>query len=173
MIMPARDEWTGGAVISEDGRYRYSLWRHWWAPGMLATRPCWIMLNPSTADGMDDDPTIRRCARFSRDLGFGGMVVVNLYARRATDPMDLARDPEPEGPQNAGFISGNAAQAQLVIAAWGRSGRSVPGYAAHCRYVRSMLRALGVRLSVLALNKDGSPAHPLYLPASLRPAEWS
>lgn len=83
-----------GAVISDDGRYRYRLWRTW-APEL--PRMAWIMLNPSTADAEVDDPTIRRCVGFAKREGCGGIEVVNLYAYRSTDPSVLGTVDEKHG----------------------------------------------------------------------------
>ena len=74
------------AVISQDERHRYSLTRRC---GNGPRVCCWIMLNPSTADATTDDPTIRRCVRFTQAWGYNALTVVNLYAWRATDPADL------------------------------------------------------------------------------------
>jgi len=81
------------AVLSDCGTYRYSLTRRW-SPGPLLG---WVMLNPSRADALVDDPTIRRCVGFARRWGFAGIVVRNLYALRATDPRELSRHPAPVG----------------------------------------------------------------------------
>jgi len=108
-VTPLRPEGRsfGGAIVSDDGLYRYRLWRRWDAecPTMV-----WIMLNPSTADAEVDDPTIRRCIGFARREHCGGIEVVNLYALRATNP---AAHPTPEGPENAKAI-GPDAQAILI-----------------------------------------------------------
>lgn len=77
------------AAISPDGAYRYSLHREW---RRSEDQPRWVtfvMLNPSTADAVQDDPTIRRCIAFARALGGTGLAVANLYAFRATSPADL------------------------------------------------------------------------------------
>lgn len=78
-----------GADVSADGLHRYSLWRHW--DPSKKRRATWVMLNPSTADAMQDDPTIRKCIGFTKRLtgDFGGIVVVNLFAYRATEPREL------------------------------------------------------------------------------------
>lgn len=83
----------GGAAIA--GEYRYKLWRVTGAPGTSVA--LFVMLNPSTADATDDDPTIRRCIRFARDWGHARLLVANLYALRATDPRALSRHPDPVG----------------------------------------------------------------------------
>jgi hypothetical protein len=120
------------------------------------------MLNPSTADASRDDATIRRCASFSRAWGFGAMVVVNLFALRATDPRRLREAADPVGPRNDGAIRGAAGGSDAVVAAWGRHG-SLRG---RDERVLDLLRDHDVRL--LGVNADGSPRHPLYLPASTR-----
>jgi hypothetical protein len=74
-----------GALLSEDGRYRYRLWRLW---DDLAPVMVWVMLNPSTADADLDDPTIRKCIGFAKANRHGGIIVVNLFAWRATDPKE-------------------------------------------------------------------------------------
>lgn len=82
------------AVLSPCGRYRYELTRRW-APGPLVG---WVMLNPSRADAHTDDPTVRRCVGFAHRWGYGGLIIRNLYALRATDPAALADHLDPVGP---------------------------------------------------------------------------
>lgn len=154
------------ARISPDGRYRYALWREWKEP---LTQPTWatfVMLNPSTADHQIDDPTIRRCVGFAHLLGANGMVVVNLYAYRATNPTDLWSAADPVGPDGdatiAEFLELSARHGGPLIAAWG----------AHARAdrVAAVLAMRGAdRFQALGLTKSGAPRHPLYLPASARP----
>jgi len=138
------------------GRYRYELTRAW-GDGPLA---CWIMLNPSTADATRDDPTIRRCVAFSRDRGFGSLVVVNLFALRATRPGELASARDPVGPGNDGAISRAVRRSDEVVVAWGR-------HAALLSRGERLLRMLaGTRLLALGVNRDATPRHPLYVRAS-------
>jgi hypothetical protein len=161
-----------GAVISEDGVYRYSLVRRWaWG---LDVRPAhFIMLNPSTADAELDDPTIRRCVGFARALGCGGIVVANLYAYRATRPADLWRAADPVGPRNDHILrelaARTAATGAPLIAAWGARVRPD-----RVEAVLHLLEAAGARdlLTALGVTKDGAPRHPLYLPSSARPEQW-
>jgi hypothetical protein len=154
------------ARISECGRYRYELSRIW--DHSKVVRPSIInfcMLNPSTADATQDDATIRRCIGYAKGWGYGGLVVTNLYAFRATDPKDLwaARHHERVGPDNDRTLLEVATKADLVICAWGVHGtRDGRGSA-----VRRMLRDAGVPTYRLALTGKGEPAHPLYLPAIL------
>lgn len=162
--------YTGrGAVISPDGVYRYALWRAWGA-GRPAT---FIMLNPSTADAEQDDPTIRRCIGYAKAWGCGGLLVLNLFALRATDPAELHRHPDPVGPDNddrlCTFLKNTYRPGDIVVAAWGTSGciRS------RGREVRQMFEREMVPLEVLRLTKHWDPAHPLYLPAALKPVPWT
>ncbi len=86
-----------GAVLSADGVYRYRLWRTW-----DASKPtlAFLMLNPSTADATEDDPTIRRCLGFAKEWGYGSLVVVNLFALRSPNPDALRENDDPVGPEN-------------------------------------------------------------------------
>lgn len=88
------------AVISDDGLYRYLLERHWDDTTSSCT---FVMLNPSTADALVDDPTIRRCVGFAKSFGCGSLRVVNLYAYRATKPAELWTVDDPVGPANGSY----------------------------------------------------------------------
>jgi len=142
------------AFLSNDGLYRYSLTRRWDESDLL----CWIMLNPSTADADNDDPTIRRCMSFARAWGYGGILVVNLFAFRATDPKELVKATDPIGPCNNSILE-TAAKSHVTVAAWGCGGAlkdrggKVRGLLGDCE------------LLCLGLTKDRYPKHPLYVPA--------
>jgi len=124
-----------------------------------------IGLNPSTADAHRDDPTIRRCIGFARDWGAGGLVMTNLFAFRATYPTDLKKASDPVGPKNDAWIRRMAKSCSTVVAVWGNDGRWMNR--------STQLRAtLGRKLKVIRLNQGGEPAHPLYLPKSLKPSDW-
>jgi hypothetical protein len=105
------------AQFSSRGTYRYALWRVW---DRRRPRIAWVMLNPSTADGTTDDPTICRCMSFSDAWGAGGLTVVNLFAARATDPKQLAAFGDPVGPLNDLFLRNTLVAEQVeVVCAWG------------------------------------------------------
>lgn len=167
-IQPARAE-RRDARVSADGRYRYALWRDWRRD---FERPRWVtfvMLNPSTADGTKDDPTIVRCRNFAKALGGTGLAVVNLYAFRATKPADLWKAVDPVGMENDETVTtflGMAARYDFpIIAAWGANAKP--------RRVEQVLALPGAdRLSALGVTKDGAPRHPLYLRADSRPERW-
>lgn len=154
------------AVFSPCRTYRYELSRIWDA----ATRPlCFIMLNPSTADETRNDPTVERCERRARGMKYGGLLVVNIFALRSTDPRALRGHPDPVGPGNDAAIYSAAERAGRVICAWGTHGRL--GGRDWC--VMTLLRDMGVipyRLG--AATKDGSPRHPLYVGYDVRPVAF-
>lgn len=147
-----------GAVISEDGTYRYALTRGDWLGGCGAV--LFVMLNPSTADASVDDPTIRRCVGFARAWGFARLHVVNLYAYRATDPRELRGAADPVGPENDEWIRRLAEDSDEVVAAWGADKQaSAP------RVARVLSLVAPTPVSCLKLTKAGAPWHPLYVKA--------
>lgn len=154
------------AQLSADGLYRYGLVRRW-GMGPPAT---FVMLNPSTADAEQDDPTIRRCITFARAMGAGALHVLNLYAYRATKPADLWRAEDPVGPENDSYLTRHAlacrAQGRPLIAAWGAHAK--PDRVAAVLELPGMAAAL----TALGVTKAGAPRHPLYLPATARPESW-
>lgn len=150
------------AVLSLDGRYRYRLDRAWDEQGRNVL---FVMLNPSTADAEQDDPTLRRCLRFAQDWGYGSLTVANLYAYRATLPADLKRAVDPVGPECDHHLERCAREASLIVAAWGvhdESGRA-----------QQVRRVLGPEATALAWTKAGQPRHPLYLRADSAPQSWA
>lgn len=124
-----------------------------------------IGLNPSTADETEDDPTVRRCINFAMDWGYDGMVMLNAFAFRATDPKVMKTHPEPVGPDNDAALKHWSDRVPRVVACWGTHG-------AH-QGREAVVRRLIPHLSVLGLTKDGHPKHPLYLPKGLRPVLWA
>lgn len=158
----------GGAWYGPEGEqssYRYLLWRSWPAEGR---RSCaFVMLNPSTATHAVNDPTIERCQRRARSMGFRSLFVVNLFALRSTDPDGLYAHPEPiGGPANDAAILTAARIADLVVLAWGDKHGSHLG---RNREVRTGLAKAGVQCQALALTSRGEPRHPLYLRYDLSP----
>lgn len=147
---------TSGALFSDCGRYRYRLTRIFDERRIAVN---FIMLNPSTADGCSDDPTIRRCQNFARMWGFGRMVVTNIYGLRSTDPKALYRDPDPIGPKNDYHLVLEALCAAEVVCAWGAHGSAK----SRGGFILSLLKARGIRPVCLGRTKSGEPKHPLYL----------
>lgn len=160
--LPAHDDAAlpeSGADLSPCGRYRYRLWRRW----SDAPHALWVMLNPSTADATKDDPTIRRCVSFARAWGCGGIVVVNLYAWRATNPEELWRVEREHGfdivgPTNDATIAAAITEAHVGtrVAAWGTHARPDRVAAVH-----RMVVAADVEVVCLGRSRAGMPRHPL------------
>lgn len=157
------------ATISPDGRYRYDLTRRW-ADGPLAA---WIGLNPSTADETEDDPTIRRILRFTRDWlpEFGGIVMLNLFAMRSTRPVHLTEADDPVGRANELTIRAwlNSTPVEAVVLAWGAwyARPAVIKAMADKRPpdVRRIAHQAGHKPLVLGYTAEGAPKHPLYVKA--------
>lgn len=152
------------AVYSACGAYRYALTREW-AEG---PRLLYVMLNPSKATEAQNDPTIERCERRARALGFGGFRAVNIFALRQTDPREMRRHPAPEGPGNAEVLLQGAAWADMVLCAWGTHG----AHLGQGPRTEALLRP-AARLHVLGLTKAGHPKHPLYIPYAAQPVLWA
>ncbi len=158
-------EVPSGAIISDCGRYRFTLWRAL-PDGHAGMCVNFIMLNPSTADHEKDDPTIRRCIGYARSWGFGKLIITNLFALRSTSPRVLEDDEDPIGEGNDKQIMAMADQSHRIILAWGNHG-AIRGRG---KAVRKMLDEGGVMEEFnycLGMNKTGEPVHPLYQPKDL------
>lgn len=153
------------AVYSDCELYRYSLTRVWNAEG---ARAMFVMLNPSTATEVQNDPTVERCERRARALGFGAFRVTNIFAWRDTDPRAMRAAPDPVGPENDAAILEGAAWAGHVVAAWGTHG----AFLNRGPQVEALLRGTGTELYHLGLSKAGHPKHPLYIGYARQPEPW-
>ena len=151
------------AEYSPCGQYRYSLVR-WFdgaeqeePPGETPPLVAFIGLNPSTATEAHDDPTVHRCVDFARRWGFGGLIMLNAFGFRATDPRELYSHPDPVGEGCDAAILHWCGRAGRIVAAWGQHG------ALHGRgeALHALLR--GHALQCLGTTKAGHPRHPLYL----------
>jgi len=150
------------AVFSSCGRYRYD-WYYRWAEGQCVM---FIGLNPSRANGHRTDATARRCIAYAKRWGFGAVRIVNLFSWIDTDPAAMKLAPEPGGPRNDHHLMARAADAALIVAVWGTHG-------SHLGRDRVVKKIFQGRLYALAVNNDGSPSHPLYLPKDLRPFPYA
>lgn len=154
------------AVYSTCETYRYLLTREW---SPQQGRALFIMLNPSTATEVENDPTVERCERRARALGFGAFRVCNIFAFRATDPRVMRAAPDPVGALNDMAILHSLPWADQIICAWGTHGAFLDRGA---KVVR-LLRAREVTLWHLGLSKAGHPKHPLYIGYAVRPQVWN
>lgn len=153
-----------GAVFSADRRYRWQLTR---IRSLERFIRVWILLNPSTADETKDDPTVFRCIQRDIGDGFDGTVVLNIFAWRSTDPMELYKVADPIGYANNEYIRAVSKHPRVgqVVCGWGNHGYHMD----RGSKVLTMLRAEGVLPHVLKVTKLKQPWHPLYLPYSLQP----
>lgn len=153
--------------------WRYTLWRTWPIEDMLigecsadtqAHRYLMVIgLNPSTADETKNDPTVARCINFAKRWGFGALCMTNLFGWRDTDPKKMKAAIEPIGADNDHWLRKTAEGAGMVLAAWGKHGSHLHRSQAVCELLN------GIAMHALRLNRDGSPEHPLYMPAATVP----
>lgn len=166
------------AEISLCGQFRTRLTRRWGD----ASRMIFVMLNPSTADAVRDDPTIRRCIGFARREGLGGIAVINLFTRRTPSPKALVASDDPKGPDADSAITQTVERAKgpreaarwgekpdVIVCAWGAPPAGPAWWRAmhHDQVERVYAEAhdMHKRLFSLGTTAGGHPRHPLYLPA--------
>lgn len=165
---------TSGADIQ--GPFRFSLFRRW-ADGPNAA---WLMCNPSTADAQDDDPTLRRVRHFSKMLGAGGAIVVNLWPLRTPYPAELWKRIDDEltveaDHKNRLAIRDAIDRSTLAFVACGAEPwRRYPGTV---KLALAAFRRPTVPHYVLGTTEDGAPLHPLArgklaIPNDRRPQRW-
>src|SRR5262249_51652906 len=145
------------ALISPCGTYRYWLSRWWDKKRPLAV---FVMLNPSDADAVQDDPTIDCCVRLAKREGFSGIHVVNLFAFRASDKKLLVEQADPVGPDNDSHIREAAKLGAVTIVAWGEY---VAVLSRPKRVLKLLRDAASGKLKCIERLKNGEPRHPLYL----------
>lgn len=144
------------AVLSDDRRHRYWLTRIW-----DRARPVLVvcMFNPSTADGQRDDQTILRLFHFGKAWGYGGILVINLYTLRTSDPHNV-RGHESVARGDAHYVAWNhaldiaRAQKTPVLVAWG----NLPTRDAVDEFMRYAFR---VPLICLGRTREGGAIHPM------------
>lgn len=149
------------AVFSECGKYRYKLYREW---DDTLPRIMWLMLNPSKADDKVDDPTIRRCIKFSQRWGYGSLWIGNIFAYRSSRPDALKKVHDPYGLENEAHLREMFLSSTLVVLAWGARGGANP--LPFFQLPREFLRCLG-------RTQNGSPKHPLYVRTDTPLQDWT
>lgn len=140
-------------ILSPDRAYRYQLWREWPSGEGYAL---FIGLNPSTADEIDDDNTIRKCIKYAKKFGYQALCMANLFAFRATQPKDMLAASDPIGEDNDRHLMDLAEGAGVIIAAWGAHG-------SHRGRDRQVMDLIQKPMCCLGLTADGLPRHPLYM----------
>ena len=165
---------TGACEFSPCRRYRYVLIRELGDPMVNVEKPLGsfllvIGLNPSTADETQNDPTITRCIGFAQRWGFRKLVMMNIFAFRATDPSVMKRAKDPLGAVNDLRLLEIAkhchARGGIVLAAWGVHG----AHGDRGSVVKAMMAQAGVPLYCLGTTSAGHPKHPLYLARDTQP----
>lgn len=153
------------AIYSDCENFRYELTRVWDEAGRKAL---FVMLNPSTATEVQNDPTVERCERRARALGFGAFRVCNIFAYRATDPRNMRAQDDPVGPENDAAILSACEWADQIVCAWGTHGEHMN----RGPMVGAKLQAQPKPLYHLGLSKAGHPKHPLYIGYAVQPMLW-
>lgn len=156
------------AILSECGKYRYSLRRRW-EPEL--PQVLFIGLNPSTADAQKDDPTVKKLIDYTHKWGYGGFAILNLFAYRATDQKDLQGLDSRTliGPRNETFLKEARVKYKPVIFMWGNGVEDLP---IACWAWRERVINLFPGAMCFQQNRGGEPAHPLYLGSHLRPIKY-
>ena len=164
----------GSALISGCGQYCFRITRKL---SSSTKQACFILLHPTKARLEEDDAQIAKCMGFARRWGCGKLVVVNLFAYRATDPKQLRVVDFPEGYRNFEHVDRAVREtlypprtAGSAVAAWGPLGRyrnqdqrimqMFDGSPAPTCHVRRKVWPL----NALRLTRDGDPGHPRYIP---------
>ena len=161
-------DWIHETEFSEDRIYRY--WLEYVVREDVDSACLFIMLNPSTADEVQSDPTVTRCKNYSARWGYGKLWVCNLFAFRATDRKVMKRAEDPIGCLNDYHIYERAKKADMIVCAWGTDGKYMNRGVRVSRHLK--LIGLADKVHHLGLNADGSPKHPLYLRENEKPELW-
>lgn len=174
---------NSGALLSPDRMYRYALWRIW-----DDTRPLinFIGFNPSTADELIDDPTIRRCVGYAQswverrgvtdkepnppiEQSFGGIYMTNLFAYRHTHPKYLLKAQDPIGVENDIHLINIARKCNIVVFSWGNLLPKLKLMERDTAIISLFKKNFAdpfnqtVKVNHLGKTKAGNPRHPLYL----------
>lgn len=128
-------------------------------------------INPSTADKNKPDPTMRRVMGFAERYGFDSFVMLNVYPLRATNPAALPQECD------AAIHTANIREIVSVVSSHPEASilLAYSGNINSRKYLRPCLRDIIDALKPYnpkyfqigtALNRDGSPKHPLMAPYS-------
>lgn len=150
----------GYAIFSFDKKYRYTLGRKWSNNGICL----FILLNPSTADAFKLDPTITRAYNLSKRLGYGELIILNIFAIRGSNP-DIIKDvADPVGTLNNYYIKKTVKKSDLIILGWGNHGKINN----RSSEIINIINKIGKEYHVLDINKSGEPKHPLYTKSDIK-----
>ena len=154
-----------GISFSPCRTWRYKLSRRWSKAGPMVA---FIGLNPSTADEINDDPTVRRCIGVARRWGFGGMFMLNVFAFRSTNPRVLKTVADPIGPRNDAALLNTCRRCDMVAACWGMWGGLFDRHRAVSRCISCRVPGFNRRLARTCGTMD------IVLPApTLHPSQFA
>lgn len=156
------------AAFSRDRLYRYAL-SICWAIGLPVLVV--VLLNPSTADHMQNDPTVKRICERARRMGFGGVMILNAFAWRETDRLKMLQVSDPIGQLNDLFIIAGLELAKVagkVLVGWGNEG----GHRGRSGEIVALMKHAGVQAHCLRLCANGQPGHPLYIGYDVPMVPW-
>ena len=158
------------AVMSPCGLYRYRLERHLRPDGPVVAV---VMVNPSTATADEDDHTVKKVIGFGRRLGWGRIIVGNLFSYRATDIDDLKTVQDPAGPDNLSHIAAILDDADLTVVAWGATRKMPESLRQSWRPIADLMGQHGRVPQCWGVNADGHPKHPMILSYRLPLRDWN
>ena len=155
------DDYISDVIFSTCKKYRYALTKTW---DESLPKLMYIGLNPSVADSKKDDPTVKKCVAYAKELGFGSILIGNLFSYISPNPENLKKADDPIGPENDKWLLRLADESDKVIAMWGNHG----SYRNRCNEVCE----LDIELNCLEVTKKDQPYHILYLPYGLKPKRY-
>lgn len=155
------------AKFDSTRKYRYLLRRKW---NENLPQVTFVMLNPSKANEREDDPTLRRCIQFAKDLSYGSLEVVNLFAYIATNPLELRKVDDPVGLKNNCYIKSSTRRAHSIIVAWGANNYVKKNPNRQKEVLELIFTQKPVQC--LKLTKYGYPHHPVRLSKDVTPIDF-
>lgn len=157
------------ATFDSTEKLRLTL-RRQWKPGKTALVS---MLNPSSGNGLRDDPTLRRLTEITDGLGFGGYTVVNWSPFISASPKTMMEFMNKDAKfirfamrKNIEVVKFEAKQADSIIVAWGndfptelRGGDLLSEYTSE--FLSALMLVYKNDLMCFGITKLGAPKHPL------------
>lgn len=151
---------TSTAEFSKCKKYRYNLVRQWDDTKGFVN---FVGLNPSTADATKDDKTIETCVAFAKRWGYGGIIMTNAFAFRATNPEELSKNENIVGDENDTHLKAAQEKAEITVLAWGDN------ILQHRERLEELKNILKPPFHCITKLKNGHPGHPLYKSGDLKP----
>lgn len=160
---------SDSAVLSDCRRYRWRLERRLGEGGVTAAV---FGINPSTADAAADDHTVRKWRGFGLRLGWGRIIVGNVFSFRATDVNRLAQEPDPFGSDHHHHQARIIEDADVLVPCWGNRNKIPRALHAEVDVLAAQLATSGKSLMCWGLTASGDPKHPLTLGYATELVPW-